>query len=489
VEGEKTADAGRRLLPGWVVLTWPGGAKAVAKADWEPLKGRAVTIWPDADDPGFTAAQKIAGFLPGSRIVTPPAEAQKGWDLADAEAQCWTAENVADHIAKFSACSDTPSLPASEYLPTEGEACVEASSTLPPWVDVAACIANPEPMPEILIDGLLHRGTKMVLGGGSKTNKTWALMDLAWAVSQGEFWLGHKCTKARVLYLNMELLPAFFGLRVREIEAARGGPRTQPGDFVAWNLRGVRADLLRFSVEIRERAKDEPFGLVVVDPIYKALGDRDENKAGDMGKLMDELETLCRETGAAVIFGAHFSKGNQAGKESIDRISGSGATARDADTILTFTRHEQDDAFVVEGTLRNFKSFDPYVARFSFPRFMRDDTLDPAKLKEPKGGRPGREPAGLLELLGDRPIALKEWRREAQDRLGISRQSFDRMRSKLVSRGLIAPDSNGMWSMPKTAQNPVSGGGHHVAHIPLGNGQWAAIPAKDGDNSHEEYSG
>jgi len=37
---------------------------------------------------------------------------------------------------------------------------------------------------------------------------------------------------------------------------------------------------------------------------------------------------------AASVFGAHFSKGNQAGKESIDRISGSGVFARDPDTIL-----------------------------------------------------------------------------------------------------------------------------------------------------------
>ena len=306
----------------------------------------------------------------------------------------------------------------------------------------------------------------MVLGGGSKTNKTWALMDLAWAVAQGEFWLGHKCTKARVLYLNMELLAPFFDSRVRDIESARGGSRTQPGDFVAWHLRGVRADLLKFAAEIRERSKDAPFGLIVVDPIYKALGDRDENKAGDMGELMGELETLCRDTGAAVIFGAHFSKGNQAGKESIDRISGSGATARDADTILTFTRHEQADAFVVEGTLRNFKSFDPYVARFTFPRFIRDDSLDPARLKEARAGRPGKEATVILDVLTNKPMTLKEWESEAQERLGISRGSHHRYKADLVRRGLIAPDFRGMWSLPIIAQNPILGSGPRVAHIP-----------------------
>jgi hypothetical protein len=427
--------------------------------------------------------------VPGARIVTPPEETERGWDLADAAAGGWTTANVVEHIAQHSTKPTPPATPASEYLPTADEAQVAPESDLPPWVDVAHCIANPEPMPEILIDGLLHRGTKMVLGGGSKTNKTWALMDLAWAVSQGEFWLAHKCTRARVLYLNMELLPAFFSSRIRAIEEHRGGSKTKPGDFVAWNLRGVRADLIRFSKEIRDRSKDAPFGLIVVDPIYKALGDRDENKAGDMGELMGELETLCRETGAGVVFGAHFSKGNQAGKESMDRISGSGATARDADTILTFTRHIEDNAFVVEGTLRNWKAFDPYVARFSFPRFYRDDSLDPTKLKEPKGGRPGRDPAVLLEALGDHPITTKEWQREAEDRLGIKRSTFQRMRDTLVGDGVIAPDSEGMWSLPKTAQNPVSGNGHRVAHNPLGYGQRADATTVARNQGQEEYAG
>jgi RecA-family ATPase len=39
---------------------------------------------------------------------------------------------------------------------------------------------------------------------------------------------------------------------------------------------------------------------------------------------MNEMEEIAIKTGAAVVFAAHFSKGNQAAKSSIDRISGSG---------------------------------------------------------------------------------------------------------------------------------------------------------------------
>lgn len=63
VEGEKACDAARRLLPDHVVVTWPGGCKAVAKADWRPLQGRKVILWPDADEQGREAMAAVARAL------------------------------------------------------------------------------------------------------------------------------------------------------------------------------------------------------------------------------------------------------------------------------------------------------------------------------------------------------------------------------------------------------------------------------------------
>jgi putative DNA primase/helicase len=92
VEGEKAADAARAISPG-VVLTWPGGSKAVKYADWSPLAGRKVVIWPDRDAPGVEAARAISKALAGIaakvRIITPPAGPDDGWDLADAVAEGW----------------------------------------------------------------------------------------------------------------------------------------------------------------------------------------------------------------------------------------------------------------------------------------------------------------------------------------------------------------------------------------------------------------
>ncbi|GHU06585.1 hypothetical protein AGMMS50225_01970 [Betaproteobacteria bacterium] len=62
-EGEKDCEAARALFPDCVVICWPGGAQAVDRADWQPLAGRVVTLWPDLDTPGRECMAKLAGIL------------------------------------------------------------------------------------------------------------------------------------------------------------------------------------------------------------------------------------------------------------------------------------------------------------------------------------------------------------------------------------------------------------------------------------------
>ena len=105
VEGEKAADAARKLLNGSVaVVSWPGGAQAIKHVDWQPLYGRRIAIWPDNDAPGREAAINIADLLyahsPTVKIITPPSEMADGWDLADAEVSQWDSSRVKKWITE-----------------------------------------------------------------------------------------------------------------------------------------------------------------------------------------------------------------------------------------------------------------------------------------------------------------------------------------------------------------------------------------------------
>jgi hypothetical protein len=104
-EGEKAADAAQRLLPDFVVITSPSGCKSAEKADWSPVVGRHVTIWPDADAAGADYAQAVTkcGTDAGAKsiaIVSTPSDIDEGWDAANAlDEDSWTPANAAEFIA------------------------------------------------------------------------------------------------------------------------------------------------------------------------------------------------------------------------------------------------------------------------------------------------------------------------------------------------------------------------------------------------------
>jgi putative DNA primase/helicase len=107
-EGEKAADAAAVLLPNMVAVTSPNGSKSAGKADWSPLRGRRVVIWPDADTAGFDYAQAVAKQLAGAEVesvavISPPQECSIGWDADDAKKGGWdearAAQLVADALA------------------------------------------------------------------------------------------------------------------------------------------------------------------------------------------------------------------------------------------------------------------------------------------------------------------------------------------------------------------------------------------------------
>jgi putative DNA primase/helicase len=90
VEGVKCVNAAKELLGrnGHICTTWPGGCGGADKVDVSPLKGRRIVIWPDNDQPGRVAANKLAQQLLALgcvvRVVAVPPGMPEGWDVADA---------------------------------------------------------------------------------------------------------------------------------------------------------------------------------------------------------------------------------------------------------------------------------------------------------------------------------------------------------------------------------------------------------------------
>jgi len=323
-----------------------------------------------------------------------------------------TADELRDRAADPAADVATLTRDAAKRIVEIGESANgKPTDGLPEILDAGAWLQTQVERPAELIAGVLHRGSKFVLGGASKTFKTWALLDMAASVATGSPWWGLDTQRARVLYLNFEIQSPFIHGRFCTI-CQRRGLTLPAGSLLLWNLRGHAADFAALLPKIAARVEGDGFGLVILDPVYRGLGGRDENSAGDVADLLNEIEKLAVKTGAAVAFVAHFSKGSQAGKEHADRISGSGVFARDPDSIITLTRHEEAECFSVEATLRNFPPLEPFVVRWTWPLFERADGLNPDALKA-VAGRPKNKVPTLAEYLSLFPDSWKRTPREA----------------------------------------------------------------------------
>ena len=297
--------------------------------------------------------------------------------------------------------------------------------------------------PPLLVSGLLHQGCKLAIGGGSKSYKTYVLLDLMLSVAYGKPWLGQDTTQGRVMYLNFELHDWQIRQRLHKIASAKG-ITLKPGAYDAWNLRGCAAGYREMIPKILDRIKGRDYRLVIFDPLYKMLGGADENSARDISDLLNHVEHIA-STGPAIAFGSHFSKGNQAGKTSMDRISGSGVFARDPDSIMTITEHEDEDCYVAEFTLRNLPPLEKFGLRWEHPLFVPDDNLNPDSLKQSNAGRKKtHDPQKLLSYIRDTtresPITVTEWAKRAK----VNRSTLSGYLESMREAGYIGTVGDGI---------------------------------------------
>ncbi len=334
--------------------------------------------------------------------------------------------------------------------------------SLPPLQDAFDFTLCPLPEPPALVHGFLHKGCKVAVGGGSKTQKTWLLMDLALSVSHNEPWLSMKTHRtdqdqeSKVAYVNLELPEWSFQKRIIAI-AEEKQIKLTAGRLLVWNLRGHSSAYASFIHEITESLRQQSLSLIIIDPIYKLYGNADENSARDISGLLNEFERLAQDTGAAIAFAAHFSKGNQAAKESIDRMSGSGVFARDPDTIMTLTRHETEGAFTVDTTLRNHAPIQPFVVKWLYPLMRRTDDLDPAKIKQPhKGGSVKSFTAEMIiDCLGKRKLSTSAFQKRCADESGITRATFYRLLGEATKAKKIIKNSDEEYEVSTGINDPV----------------------------------
>jgi RecA-family ATPase len=303
--------------------------------------------------------------------------------------------------------------------------------------------------PSELVEGVLHQGSKMVIGAPSKARKTWIVMDLAISILKGIQWMGFHTNPGRVLYVNFELQRFFCKDRLEKIARSKGLDSEDIARLDVLNLRGHCASALEIIPKIERKARmNGGYSAVILDPTYKMLGDLDENQAGDMSKMMNEFEKIAVRLNAAIIFATHFAKGNWWQKDPVDRISGSGVFGRDPDAIMVMSPYAVEGvemAFTVDFILRNHKPEPSVVVQFG--RWQDDDWVFHRTKFNPKNGKkPGKKSmwtaSDLLGLLYNGPMTHKNLKISAKE-LGMTDNEFRKQFKVCRDEGLIEQPMEG----------------------------------------------
>ena len=253
--------------------------------------------------------------------------------------------------------------------------------------NLATLLKNPPPLAPELLHGYLRKGHKFLLSGASKSGKSFALIELAVALSQGTEWFGFKCEKANVCYINLEIDRGSVVKRFEDVCKELKIDKSAVDKVNVINLRGKAKPLDKLAPELIEDLKGSDTDVIIIDPIYKVITG-DENNATEMAQFCNQFDVLCDKLHATVIYAHHHSKGAQGGKTAQDRASGSGVFARDPDALMDMVELELDDnyknnvsdygnevlAYQVECVAREFPKPKSRKVFFKYPLHIVDTT-------------------------------------------------------------------------------------------------------------------
>lgn len=263
----------------------------------------------------------------------------------------------------------------------------EDTRILPEPINMADIWTDLPPVAPTLIEGVLRQGHKMIISAPSKAGKSFALMELAFAIAEGFNWFGSRCRQGKVLYINMEIDDPSCYSRFKAIYKGFGKDNdNHVGNLTVWGLRGFSMPLSKLAPMIIEEAKRD-YIAVIIDPLYKVM-DGDENSNSDVSKMVSQFDRIARETGAAVIYAHHFAKGVGGDRAAIDRGAGAGTFARDPDAILTMTQLDITDpaepsasAWRMEYVLREFPNKEPVSFWWRHPLHEINEALDEVEIE------------------------------------------------------------------------------------------------------------
>lgn len=427
VEGEKAAEAASSLLPSFVVVTWPSGAKAWAKANWTPVHGRNVVLWPDADVPGVSSMNDLAKSLSSvcqSIKILDVSDYADGFDAADFT-------ESSDFLLKWIAA--TPEMPLS-YSFKFGTA--------------SEILSLPEPQMSWMIDGFWTDNSCGLIAGIPGVGKTWIAMDMLFAVATGQPCLGKYPVRTQSPVLLVEEEGSFFGLSRRIHMLSRGRELDAKSLSNFHHITRQFIDIVEHEKQLISFVRQRGIKFVVFDSL-RQLHSVDENSSDKMKPVLASFSRLSLETGCSVLLIHHLRKDNGLGKTDkrsiFERVRGTSAIHAWRDCILGIEADEESFSAKCTFQFRDADSPEPITIFRKYDSLNNSISLRAESLEDSELGQDNM--ARLIEYVRGHAPCYKD---EACSKAGGRKQDNGRLFDVAIKRGLVVKHGH-KWDVPETA--------------------------------------
>jgi hypothetical protein len=236
-------------------------------------------------------------------------------------------------------------------------------------------LVQPDEKGQPLMDGVFDQGDRVAIVAQSKARKSFLALQLAVCVAAGQDFLGFKLEPQKVLLVNGEIKPTNYKHRLRKLTEALGVAGAQLGSLEFLNTRTMDADSVTL-VSILALCRRREVTMCILDPFYMYIGN--ENDQEQVKEVIHQMMAFSKQ-GITLVSIFHATKGLIGDRQAIDRISGSGIFARDADAILSMSVHENKTSVVLSFTTRNYAEPEARTIDFDEGAFV-DSDLVPVEL-------------------------------------------------------------------------------------------------------------
>ncbi len=359
VEGEKCVEA--LVAIGLAATTSPCGAGKAEHANWEPLAGKHVFIWPDGDDIGICHGRDIAGIL--ARLDPPaivswidPADLDLSGkeDAVDFIEQCRVA-GADPRQAALDAMKAAKPLSASSGLRDEIEGTISGRIRDIPW---------PWPNLSRLARSQLPHAVTILCGapGGAKSFSLFKAL-VGWF--EAGVSIAHLALeKDRTYWLWRTLAMKEQNVELLDPEYVKDNPDIARAayerhrDFLdrigkrIWDSPAETRTLMEVAAWIRERAI-EGARIISVDPIT-ATAATDKVYVGDT-TFMNTARAIVLGFDVSLLLVTHPKKGSGRAV-GLDDLAGGAVYQRLSDTVLWIEKHAQPKTVTIKGPCGRFET-------------------------------------------------------------------------------------------------------------------------------------